>query len=130
MEVFYDQDEQHRILGLDVETYLAPIYRTEARYVVALLSKEFPKKIWTKFESEQFRARFGTDSVIPIWFTDAPPGIFDESGRVGGITFDPNGNVAEQVAKICSLLVQKVGEQRETEEIAAAAANRDEIEEE
>jgi hypothetical protein len=126
MEVFYDQDEQHRSLGLDVEAYLAPIYRSEARYVVALLSREYPKKVWTKFESEQFKARFGTDSIIPIWFSDAAPGMFDESARVGGITFDPGGDVDEQLQAICSLLIRKVGEQRETEEMAAASADQNE----
>jgi hypothetical protein len=50
MEVFYDKDEEHRILANDVEEYLAPIYRSEARFVIALLSKHYPRKIWTKFE--------------------------------------------------------------------------------
>jgi hypothetical protein len=31
--VFYDKNEQHRILANDVEEYLAPIYRSEARFV-------------------------------------------------------------------------------------------------
>ena len=55
ISVFYDEDEQHRILAENVEDYLAPIYRTEAAYVVPLLSKHFPRKIWTKFESDQFK---------------------------------------------------------------------------
>jgi hypothetical protein len=39
--------------------------------------------------------------VVPIWFEDAPPGLFDESRRVGGITFDPKGDVPSQVDTIC-----------------------------
>ena len=53
--VFYDENEQHRILAANVEEYLAPIYRSEAVYVVPLLSTSYPKKIWTKFESDQFK---------------------------------------------------------------------------
>jgi hypothetical protein len=119
MEVFYDKDDQHRILAEDIEAYLAPIYRTEARFVIPLLSKNFPKKIWTKFESEQFKTRFGSGSVIPIWFTDAPPGMFDESTRVGGLTIDPNGDLDARIAAICASLVKKVGEERQEEEHAS-----------
>jgi hypothetical protein len=66
ISVFYDKNEQHRILANDVEEYLAPIYRSESRFVVVLLSRDYPRKIWTKFESEQFKQRFGDHSVIPI----------------------------------------------------------------
>ena len=49
--VFYDKDEQHWIIGEDVQQYLALIYRTEARFVIALLGKEYPQRVWAKFES-------------------------------------------------------------------------------
>jgi hypothetical protein len=78
ISIFYDKNEQHRILANDVEQYLAPIYRSEARFIVPLLSKSYPKKIWTKFESDNFKDRFGEKSVIPVWFTDCPPGMFDD----------------------------------------------------
>lgn len=106
--VFYDKNEQHRILAENVEDYLGPIYRSEARYVVILLGPEYPKRIWTKFESEQFRDRLGDGSVIPIWFTTAPPGMFDESTRVGGIQFDPTGDVDKQLRDIAELLRRKI----------------------
>jgi hypothetical protein len=121
IEVFYDKDEQHRILGQDIELYLAPIYRSEARFVVPLLSKNFPKKIWTKFESDQFKSRFGEHSVIPVWFTDAPPGMFDESTRVGGMILDPASDLEAQIAAICSALIKRVGEERREEERASDA---------
>ena len=50
MEVFYDQNEQHRILAEDVEEYLAPIYASDALLVVCILGPEYPKRIWTKFQ--------------------------------------------------------------------------------
>jgi hypothetical protein len=110
--VFYDKNEQHRILANDVEEYLAPIYRSESRFVVVLLSSRYPKKIWTKFESQQFKDRFGSNSVIPIWFKDCVPGLFDESSRKGGITFDPALDLHDQVAEIVDLLIKKLGEER------------------
>jgi len=106
-EVFYDRSEQHRILAENIEEYLAPIYKSEASFVICLLGPEYPKRIWTKFESEQFRERFGSGRVIPIWFRTAPPGMFDESTRVGGVTLDPAGDVAEQLENIADLCRRK-----------------------
>ena len=107
-QVFYDEDEQHRILARVVEDYLRPIYKSEARYVICLLSTSYPTRIWTKFESEQFKMRFGDGAVIPIWFKDAPPGMFDESTQVGGLIFDPDGNHYEQAEGIAEILRRRM----------------------
>lgn len=111
-EVFYDKNEQHRILAEDIEDYLRPIYHSDAQFVIVLLGAEYPKRVWTRFESEQFAKRFKENAVIPVWFKNAPPGVFDESGRVGGITFDPAGNINEQIASIAELCRRKMGEVR------------------
>jgi len=66
LEVFFDENEQSRILAENIEDYLGPIYSSEASYVVCLLSPEYPKRVWTTFESQQFKARFGQRAVIPI----------------------------------------------------------------
>jgi hypothetical protein len=110
--VFYDKNEQHRIIASNVEDYLAPIYRSEADYVIVLLGPEYPKRIWTKFESEHFKQRFGEKSVIPIWFADAPPGMFDETARLGGITIDRSVDIEVQVTDISALLLRKLAESR------------------
>ena len=119
ISVFYDKNEQHRILANDVEEYLAPIYRSESNFVVVLLSKEYPKKIWTKFESGQFKQRFGENAVIPIWFSDAPPGLFDESRRVGGMTYDSSGDLILQATTIVDALSAKLEEARQSQSLAA-----------
>jgi hypothetical protein len=112
MSIFYDKNEQYRILASNIEDYLGPIYRSEARYIVALLGPDYPKRVWTKFESEQFKQRFGEEAVIPIWFNTAPPGMFDETSRIGGFTFDRNIDVAQQVDDIVSMLTKKIAEMR------------------
>lgn len=116
MSVFYDKHEQHRILANDVEEYLAPIYRSESRFVLALLSRDYPKKIWTKFESDNFKHRFGENAVVPIWYTDNPPGMFDESRKVGGITFNPAQDLSDQAIAIASALSQMMEEVRAQDE--------------
>lgn len=112
--VFYGANEQHRILAENLEDYFGPIYRSEARFVIALLGPTYPTRIWTKFESERFKARFGEGSVIPIWFTNAPPGMFDASRDVGGVDFDPDGDVESQVEHIVELLVKKLADSRQS----------------
>ncbi len=119
LSVFYDKHEQHRLLANDVEEYLAPIYRSESRFVLALLSKDYPKKIWTKFESDNFKHRFGDNAVIPIWYIDNPPGMFDESRKFGGIVFDPHLDLFEQAEYIANELALMMEEVRAQDAIRA-----------
>lgn len=111
LEVFYDKNEQHRILAENIEDYLGPIYLTEAVYVICFLGPDYPKRVWTRFESEKFKNRFGDGSVIPIWFTTVPPGIFDESTRVGGFHFNPEEDVEKQLLGFAEVLTRKLANQ-------------------
>ncbi|TNE69102.1 TIR domain-containing protein [bacterium] len=112
ISVFYDKNEQSRILAENVEEYLAPIYKSEAFFVIVLLSKDYPKKIWTKFESDNFKDRFGTNSIIPIWYTDNYPGLFDETQKLGGLSFDPESNLNKQTTEIVGVLKDKLAQLR------------------
>jgi hypothetical protein len=112
VEVFYDRNEQHRILASDVEEYLKPIYQSEARFVVVLLSPHYPRKVWTKFESEQFKSRFGDSAIIPVWFSDAPPGIFDSSRTLGGFTLDREKGIPAQLSELVQTIVRKLRDDR------------------
>jgi hypothetical protein len=110
LEVFYDENEQARILAQNIEDYLGPIYSSEAAYVIALMGPAYPKRIWTEFESKQFKGRLGKNAVIPIWFSNSPPGIFDESTRVGGLTFNPGLDHEEQLQGIVEVLRKKIAD--------------------
>ena len=110
--VFYDKNEQARILATDVEEYLAPIYRSEASFVICLLGVDYPNRIWTRFESQQFRSRFGAESVIPVWFKGEGPSAFDDTQKVGGFFFDRDDALQGQVDYLGELLQQKITEYR------------------
>lgn len=112
VSVFYDENEQHRILAEKVEAYLNPIYRSEAAYVVPLLSPEYPKRIWTKFESEQFKNRFGDRAVIPLRFYTAQDGYFSDASDYGGLGFDPNGDCPAQLEMIAETICKRLQEDR------------------
>lgn len=112
ISVFYDKNEQHRILAANVEDYLAPIYNSEADYVVVLLSSDYPKKIWTKFESEQFKQRFGDNAIIPIWYSDTVTSLFDESRKYGGLSFNVEGEFNTESSNIVDILSKKLEDKR------------------
>lgn len=106
--VFYDKNEQADILSQNVEDYLTPIYHSEALYVIPLLSKNYPKRVWTRIESKAFKSRFRDNAVVPIWFADVDETMFDESKQYGGITFDPNGSYEEQIEEIVNVLQERI----------------------
>lgn len=112
VEVFYDKNEQHRILAEDVEDYLRPIYQSEAQFVVVLLGPEYPKRIWTKIESDAFKDRLQDGAVIPIWFSDAPPSMFDQTRERGGLDFDRGAPRDEQIRRLSETLLAKLAESR------------------
>jgi hypothetical protein len=76
ISVFYDRDEQYRIIAENVEDYLVPIYRTEALFVVPILSPAYPTRIWAKIESDVFKERFGEGAVIPVKLSTVAEGFF------------------------------------------------------
>jgi hypothetical protein len=121
-EVFYDANEQARILAENVEEYLAPIYKSEATFIIAILGPDYPRRVWTKFESEQFKRRFGEKAVIPIWFEHVDYGIFDISRDVGGETIDRAKPLPDQIEGIAQRLAQKLRQHRLASDTGAGDA--------
>lgn len=111
VSVFYDENEQHRIVAQSVEDYLAPIYKTEARYVLALLSEHYPTRIWTKFESDIFKQRFGDGSVIAVKYTNLKPGIWAEQDDYGSLSFNPELDIEGQAENIVEIVSKKLIEE-------------------
>jgi len=116
ISVFYDQDEQHRILAEKLEDYLAPIYASEAAYVIPLLSPSYPTRIWTRFESNQFKGRFGENAVIPIRFSTAADGYFSGAHEYGSLSYDPLGDMEAQLDSIVETVAKRLEDDRFGEE--------------
>ena len=110
ISVFYDNNEQARILSADVEDYLAPIYRSESRFIVPFLSKDYPTRVWCKFEADHFKQRFGENSVIPLWMSDNTPGMFDESNGKGGfmVSCESEEAAMKSIDDFADLLIEKI----------------------
>ncbi|MER6168416.1 TIR domain-containing protein [Streptomyces violaceorubidus] len=108
--VFYDHNEQARILGEDLEQFFRPIYQAGAGYIVVLLGPTYGQKRWTRFESDAFKERFDQGRVIPVWSTLVPETIWDKSRTRGGCTFDPNDDTLKQASEIAELISHKIDE--------------------
>ena len=109
---FYDENEQYRILSQDVEDYLGPIYRSDADYILVLQSVSYPTKIWTKFESDNFKERFGSNAVIPIRYKNAQSGFFSGDANYGGLSFNPEDDLETQVVRISEVLSKRLIDDR------------------
>lgn len=116
ISVFYDENEQYRIASQNLEDYLAPIYRSEARYVISLQSPAYPTRLWTKFESDNFRDRFGDGAVIPIRFSTVVEGFFTEDRKYGGFFIDMSGDRESQITAIAAQLAKRLVEDKEASE--------------
>lgn len=113
VSVFYDENEQHHIIARDIEEYLARIYRSEARYVVPFLSVHYPDRIWTKFETDNFRERFGEEAVVSLRYTDVKAGFFSEERRYGSLSFDPSAPAENQLQSIADTLCKRLEADRQ-----------------
>lgn len=107
--VFYDKDHAADILGKDLEQYFAPIYESDARYVVAMIDASYPQKVWAVFESERYQSRYGKDTVIPILFEDFTPSPTDTLFKRGYERLDSsNPDIDGQISRIGKLLIEKM----------------------
>lgn len=108
--VFYDMAEQHLILGQNVETYLGPIYASGSRYVVAVLGETYGRKRWTLFEADKYRDRLERGEVLPIWAKGMAPAPFDQMRELGGLDFDPSGDLLSQAREHADVISRKLAE--------------------
>jgi hypothetical protein len=107
--VFYDMTEQHLMLGRQVEDYLAPIYESGSRYVLAILGIQYGRKRWTLFEADHYQDRLSAGEVIPIWAKGMPPAPFDRMRELGGLEFDPSGDLLDQAKTHAEIISQRLG---------------------
>lgn len=105
--VFYDLNEQHRIVARDLEEFLRPIYESGATLVIAVLGPQYGERRWTRFESDQFKDKFSLGHVIPIWSTSAPPSAFDRTRDIGGLRYDPSRDPDDQARALAKICTQK-----------------------
>jgi hypothetical protein len=108
LNVFYDSNEEQRLLGENVEEYLRPIYASEAEYIIPLLSSSYPDRIWTKFESDVFKMRFGEKRIIPVVIGGYRPSMFDTVYGIGYFEIKPDADVDREIERLANLLIARL----------------------
>ncbi|MCK0187709.1 TIR domain-containing protein [Aeromonas hydrophila] len=111
--VFYDKNEQHRIIANDVKEYLGPIYNSESEFIVVLLSNQYPRKIWTQFESDAYNRRIGS-SVIPIMIDGFTQSFTDTMSDIGHLTYSREHPCTVQIENIAQNICMRLVEHRES----------------
>ena len=106
--VFYDNDHQAELLGADIDKFLAPIYASDSHYVIVFADEYYPNKLWTVFESEQFRHRFGENAVIPVLFDGWKPDVTSSYRTKGCYSFDTSRDSKTQIKELAQTLLKKV----------------------
>ncbi|PZS36520.1 MAG: hypothetical protein DLM58_01600 [Pseudonocardiales bacterium] len=107
VEILYSS---HRFLGEDVEAYLGPIYASGSRYVVAVLGEMYGRKRWTLFEAAAYKHRIEAGRVLPIWSKRVPPTPFDETRGLGGLDYEPNGDLLAQAKAHAEVISKKLAD--------------------
>ncbi|MGL6334137.1 TIR domain-containing protein [Aeromonas jandaei] len=111
--VFYDKNEQHRIIANDVKEYLGPIYNSESEFIVVLLSTQYPRKIWTQFESDAYNKRIGS-TVIPIMIDGFTQSFTDTMSEIGHLSYSRSLPCTEQINGIAENICKRLVEHRES----------------
>lgn len=106
--VFYDWNERAEILGKDLEEYFAPIYQSDATFVVVFMDENYANKVWTVFESKAYKQKFAHNEVLPViskGLTILPTDILYNKGYY---TLDLNGDINTQMQDLASILHEKI----------------------
>lgn len=106
--VFYDMNERAEILGRDLEEYFAPIYSSDAEFVVVFMEDHYTNKVWTVFESRSYKERFSRDEVIPIVSKDFVVSPTDPLYHKGCKHVDFKGDIESQMQELALLLDEKM----------------------
>lgn len=108
--VFYDQSEQHRIIGNDVETILRPIYESNSRFVVAILGASYGRKRWTFFENSVYEERYPLGEVIPIWSAKTSASATDPVASIGSLAYDPLEDLRAKAIEHADTISRRIAE--------------------
>ena len=116
--VFYDDDEQAQLLGENLTEYLSTIYKNEASYCVVLVSENYVRKRWSRYEWRAAQARafeeFDQAYILPVRIDDAElPGLHS---TVGYLSLG-----SKTIREIASLIKEKVRSEARINAIIRAA---------
>jgi hypothetical protein len=104
VKVFFDELEQARLWGKDLQEHLSNVYMRWAQYAVVFVSHDYRDKIWPRQELRAVLARAITERgeyVLPVKIDDTElPGLLPTVGYLDLRQVTP--------AEVCALLCEKL----------------------
>lgn len=100
INVFYDNNEKHILLGKNLYAYLADLYHNRARFAAVFISKPYKEKLWTNHELEfitERRFEQKEEYLLPVRLDDTY--IEEIPSTVGYISGNSPFEVAMIIAK-------------------------------
>jgi hypothetical protein len=85
--VFYDKEEQHRLWGKDLYSFLTEIYQKKSQYCIILISQDYLKSHWPNLERKAAQANQlilgDQEYILPIRIDDSElPGLLPTTSYV------------------------------------------------
>jgi len=93
--IFYAPNEQHQLVGQDGESYFEQLF-SKSKEVIVLISENYKKKVWTRYEWDIILQRNEENRFIPIRLDDTI--ILGLPSNI--ITLYYKNNISE-IAEIC-----------------------------
>lgn len=106
VKTFYDKDYQAQLWGKRLTKEFEEIYSKKSRYVMPVISENYPEKIWTNFEMDIIRREADNrngDFILPLRIDNTQ--IFGIPDDVGYIDLKKEG-----FEKTIDLIIQKLKE--------------------
>lgn len=102
-KVFFYKDFEHEVFGGDGKKFFQKVYSDESRYCIALISKEYNKRTWTKLERKIIEARelkSGHDILLPVLISGYKPRWLLKSRIYFNLKKRSHGELVKVLAKM------------------------------
>ncbi|GGK90814.1 toll/interleukin-1 receptor domain-containing protein [Mangrovihabitans endophyticus] len=107
--VFYDFNEQDRLLGSRCDDYLERAFLQQSRFVVVMPTITYGTRRSHLYEVELFREKLPRDRLLPIFDISKPRGPFDSLFDQGHLWLEPDQELAPQAAHHAEVISKKIG---------------------
>lgn len=107
--VFYDFNEQDRLLGVSVDEFLEDVFTRQSRFAVVVLSNAYGRRRSHTFEADILRDVVPPNRLLPIYDTARPCGPFEKLFQHGHLWLDSSAEIEPQAVRHAEIISRKIG---------------------
>ncbi|RPE39110.1 TIR domain-containing protein [Streptomyces sp. Ag109_O5-1] len=106
--VFYDFNEQDRLLGVNIDEFLEDVFVRQSRFVAVVLSNAFGLRRSHCFEAEILQGKVPRQRLLPIYETAHSCSPFDSLFHHGYLWLNSTEDLATQAGKHAEIISKKI----------------------